>query len=126
MQTAAAIAAALIGLVIAFQIALVGGAPWGEAAWGGKHAGTLRTRLRAASLGAALVLVVLAWIVLAAAGVITPAPLPASWLEPATWVATGYFGLGALVNLISRSRLERFWAPVSLAAAICCGVVAFA
>lgn len=126
MEIAAVTAAVLIGAVIVFQVALALGAPWGRAAWGGRHAGALPTRLRVASAGAAVVLAVVGWIVLAAAGLIATSPLPGSWLEPATWVATAYFALGALVNLISRSRVERIWAPVSLVAAICCGIVALA
>jgi hypothetical protein len=116
----------LIGAVIVFQVALVLGAPWGSAAWGGRQAGTLPTRLRVASAVAVLVLGLLAWIVLAAAGLVATSPLPESWLKPATWAATAYFALGALVNLISRSRIERIWAPVALATAICCGIVALA
>jgi hypothetical protein len=40
------------------------------------------------------------------------------------WVVTAYFALGAVVNLISRSPVERMWAPVSLATAICSAVIA--
>jgi hypothetical protein len=124
VEIAAVTAAVLIGAVIVFQVALALGAPWGKAAWGGQHAGTLPIRLRVASAGAAVMLAVLGWIVLAAAGLVATSPLPESWLAPATWAATAYFALGALVNLISRSSIERIWAPVALATAICCGIVA--
>ncbi len=126
METAALIAAGLIGMVILFQIALAVGAPWGQAAWGGQHAGRLPARLRFASVVAALILAVLAWIVLAAGRVTSASPLPESWLGPAAWLGTAYFGLGALVNAISRSRVERVWAPVSLLTAVCFGLVAAA
>jgi hypothetical protein len=124
MAFAAALAALLIGAVVLFQLALAAGAPLGVAAWGGQHPGRLPARLRVASAGSALLLVFLAWVVLAAGGVVQAAPLPEAWLRPAAWVAAGYFVLGSLVNLISRSRVERIWAPVSLAIAICCAVVA--
>jgi hypothetical protein len=124
MQIAGIAAVALIGLVIAFQIALVLGAPWGAAAWGGQHPGRLPTRFRLASVISLVILGFLAWLVAATAGLVGAAPLPASWLIPATWTAAAYFALGAVVNLISRSPIERGWAPVSLLTAICCGVVA--
>jgi len=79
-----------------------------------------------ASLGSAVLLSLMAWIVLATAGIATVAPVPSSWLGPLTWVITGYFAVGAVMNLISRSRLERAWSPVSLLIAICCGIVAAA
>jgi hypothetical protein len=124
MEFAGVVAVALIGFVIAFQIGLVLGAPWGAAAWGGQHPGRLPARLRIASIVAIVILAFLGWLVAAAAGILTAAPMPASWLTPATWVATAYFALGAIVNLISRSPIERLWAPVALATAVCCAIVA--
>jgi hypothetical protein len=126
MTTAAVAAAGLIGLVIVFQVALVIGAPWGAAAWGGGHPGRLPTRLRVASAGAIVVLVWLAWIVLAAAGTVSASPIPRPWLGSAAWVGTAYFGLGTIVNAVSRSKVERLWAPVSLITAVCYGLVAAA
>lgn len=126
METAALIAAGLIGVVILFQLGLVLGAPWGQASWGGQHSGRLPTRLRLASVVAALILAVLAWIVLSAGGIVSNSPLPESWLAPASWVGTAYFGLGTVVNALSRSRVERAWAPVSLLTAVCFGLVAAA
>jgi hypothetical protein len=118
------IALALIGGVIVFQIGLSLGAPWGSAAWGGQHPGRLPGRLRIASVAAVLILAFLAWLLAARAGLVSASPVPESWLAPATWVATGYFALGTIVNLISRSPVERVWSPVSLATAICSGIVA--
>ncbi len=40
------------------------------------------------------------------------------------WILTGFFALGTVANRVSRSRPERFWGPVSLALAICCGIAA--
>ncbi len=118
------LAALLIGIVVLFQIALLLGAPWGEAAWGGGRKGRLPVRLRIASGVSALLLVALAWVVLAAARLIAATPLPASLLGAAIWVVTGYFVLGTVANAISRSPRERLWAPVSLAVSVCCGIVA--
>lgn len=126
METAAIIAAGLIGLLILFQIALALGAPWGKAAWGGGNEGTLPRKLRLASAFSALVLALAAWVILAAAGLIDSSPVPESWLTPLMWGLTGYFAIGALLNTISRSKVERIWGPVSLIVAVCCGLVAAA
>jgi hypothetical protein len=40
------------------------------------------------------------------------------------WVFAGLFGLSALVNLISPSKVERIWAPVALVLTICCALLA--
>ena len=42
------------------------------------------------------------------------------------WALAGLFVVGGILNLISRSKRERLWGPVSLAIAACCGVVAAA
>jgi hypothetical protein len=42
------------------------------------------------------------------------------------WVLAGFFALGALANFASRSKRERLWGPVSLAIAVCCGLIAAA
>ncbi|HET6744876.1 MAG TPA: hypothetical protein VFH90_03400 [Candidatus Limnocylindria bacterium] len=123
MNIAGIAAVTLIGGVILFQIGLVLGARWGSAAWGGQNQGRLPVRLRIASGAAILILAFLAWVVAARAELVAVSPMPESWLAPATWVAAGYFALGAIVNLISRSRVERLWSPVALATSICCGVV---
>ena len=123
MVVAALVAASLIGVVIAFQVALAAGAPWGAAAWGGRAAGRLPAGLRLASVAAAVPLAALGWVILAAAEV-APEPLPVSWLRPLTWGAAAYFALGMLLNAVSRSRPERIWAPISAVVAACCVVVA--
>jgi hypothetical protein len=52
----AAIAATVgfAGLAV-FQLLLAAGVPWGEAAWGGSHEGTLPASLRIGSAGSLLV-----------------------------------------------------------------------
>jgi hypothetical protein len=123
MQVAAVIAVVLLTLVAIFQAALAVGAPLGEAAWGGQHSGVLPTRLRVAS-GVAAVLIYpgIAATVLNAAGVIHVEWLPAG--AGIMWLLTGFFALGTVANLASRSRPECIWAPVSAAIAVCCAVIA--
>jgi hypothetical protein len=122
METAAVVAAALIGVLTVFQFALALGAPAGAAAWGGSHPGVLPTRLRLASAFVGVFFYPpLALLILDSGGVVDigwdVSPL---WL----WILTGLFLLGTLANAASRSKVERIWAPVSLVLAICCAVVA--
>jgi hypothetical protein len=124
MVTAAIVASALLGVTMLFQIGLALGAPWGAAAWGGRHRGVLPTRLRAASaLVAVLVYPALALMILVNAGVIEMPGLPVVG-RAAMWALTGLFALGALANFISPSRVERLWGLVSAAIAVCCGLIA--
>jgi hypothetical protein len=124
VKAAAWVAVSLIAVVDVFQLALALGAPAGAAAWGGSYSGVLPTRLRVASGFAALffypAVVVL---VLDSGGVID-----VGWGvgPPWMWVIAGFFALGALANVVSRSRIERIWAPVSAVIAFCCGVIAVA
>jgi hypothetical protein len=118
------VAAALLVILIGFQIVLGVGAPLGAAAWGGQNPGVLPTRLRLASAFVGLVVypVILA-VILAAAGIIDDRWLP---IDPtvACWILAAFFTLGTLVNAVSRSAPERIWAVVSGALAVCCLFIA--
>ena len=123
MQIAGIVAVALLVVVLAFQLALALGAPWGAAAWGGQHNGVLPTRLRIASAIAGIVAYpVIIALVLAASGLTT------NWLPIDTtvvmWVLAGLLTIGALGNFASRSARERLWGPVALAVAVCCAIIA--
>lgn len=123
MEAAALIGAGLLGVVMVFQFALAAGAPWGAAAWGGQYPGVLPTNLRASSLGAGLVVYPLLVVTVLRAGGV----LEWGWPNPGPltmWMLAGFLGLGAVANLISRSKVERLWGPVALGAAICCAVLA--
>jgi hypothetical protein len=124
MPIAALVAVLLLGVVAVFQAALALGAPWGAAAWGGGNPGVLPRPLRIASAVAALVVYpLLIVVVLAAAGIIDDGWMP---IDPgaAMWALAILLGLGAVANAISRSPIERVWAPVALATAIACALVA--
>ena len=122
MVAAAWIAVILIVVITAFQLALALGAPLGAAAWGGRHPGVLPTRLRIASgVVAVFFYPVLALFILDTAGVIdTGMDRNPLWM----WIFAGLFLLGALANFASRSKVERWWGPVSLVIAVCCVVIA--
>lgn len=114
---------AALGLA-AFQVALAAGAPWGEAAWGGQQAQP-GPGLRAASAGAAAIWVGAAATVARRVGLRTWTPVPDRWLGRATGIVAGYAGLGTLMNLASRSDLERgVMTPVALVIAVGFGLAA--
>ena len=124
METAAIVAAALMGIVAVFQLALALGAPAGFAAWGGWHEGVLPTRLRFASGFVGLIVYpALMVYVLATAGVIDATWVPARG-RLGMWILTAVFTLGGFANLASRSRRERWWAIVAFAIAVCTAIVA--
>jgi hypothetical protein len=126
MKIAAIMGVTLIAVVVVFQIALTLGAPLGKAAWGGRHQGVLPQRLRIASgFAALLVYPLIILVVLDSASLIDMTFLPGNG-EAVMWVLCGLFSLGGLANLVSRSTLERYWAPVSMAIAVCCAIVASA
>ena len=105
--------AALVGVVVLFQIALIGGAPWGHLTMGGQHTGKLPSRLLLAVALQALILLALAAIVLARAGVAFPQL--ASPSRGVVWLAVLVSGLSLVLNLVTRSKWEsRIWAPVTL------------
>jgi hypothetical protein len=124
MTVAGIIAAGLLALLALFQAALALGAPWGEIAWGGQNPGVLPRNLRIASGVAAVVIYPLViGLVLAGAGLIDDGWVPID-TTVVMWFLAGLLAVGAIMNAISRAPRERWWAPVALAVAICCAVVA--
>ena len=110
---AAAAYAVVVAGVIAFQIALALGAPWGSYAMGGAFPGRFPPRLRVAALVQAALLAVTVGIVLSRAGLALPAWSDAArWL---IWVVVAIALLALVLNSISRSAGERrIWVPVAL------------
>lgn len=111
-QAAGRIAAALFGCVGAFQVALVSGAPWGRAAWGGTHAGQLPPELRVGSAVSTVVYLFLA--------VVAATEWPAQPARRRILVAAScLMVVGSVMNLASRSVLERsLWTPVTVVLAV--------
>ncbi len=110
--------------VIAFQIALAAGAPWGAYAMGGAFPGQFPAALRVTALIQAALLIGMALIVLARAGLILPGWWRSSrWL---IWFVVGFAALSLFLNLITPSAGERaIWAPVAFVLLLSCAVVAF-
>lgn len=125
METIALVASTLLLITMLFQLALAAGAPWGSAAWGGRKPGVLTPGLRSASAFAGLV--VYPWItllVMDAGRLVDLNLVDRSAGAVILWVLTGLFGLGALANAASPSKVEKFWAPVAGGIALCCGILA--
>ena len=100
--------------VVAFQLALVAGAPWGSAAWGGTTPGRLPTELRVASAFAGCFYVAAALTALARGGVGRSA-IPYAFSRRAMWALTALMAVGAVMNAASPGRWERYgWAPFIL------------
>lgn len=115
----------MLGTLVVFQLALAAGAPWGAAAWGGQHQGVLPGRLRVASAVVGVVVYPLViMVLLAGAGL-----WELAWPDPGRttlWAFSGFFGVGTLMNAVSRSKIERLWAIPALVIAICGAIVAAA
>lgn len=113
VEIAALVYTAASVIVIAFQVLLALGVPWGAYAMGGTYPGRLPPAMRVVAAVQALVLGVLAIVVLSRAGV-TARELTAGypWL---IWVVVAITALSVVVNAASRSPGERkLWVPVGL------------
>lgn len=121
MEIAGYIALVLLAVLTVFQVALALGAPWGAAAWGGRHPGVLPAGYRVASAASIGVYGLIGLTVADAAGLVEVFDDMPGWL---LWVLVGFFALGTLANAVSQSRVERIWAPVSAALVICVAIVA--
>jgi hypothetical protein len=109
----AVVALLLLAGLAALQLALLAGAPLGRLAWGGQHT-VLPRRLRVGS-GVSVVLYVVFALVLVATASRSSGPAVVG-----SWVLAAYFAVGALMNLMSRSRPERLvMTPVAGVLALC-------
>ena len=124
LSRVAAIIYALVSLiVVAFQIALAAGAPWGAYAMGGAFPGQFPPALRVAAIVQAALLVGMAAVVMSRAGLALPRWSRASrWL---VWVVVAFTAVSLILNLITPSAGERaLWAPTALILLISSATVA--
>lgn len=123
VQELAAIgAAAILAGLVGFQILLASGRPLGRYAWGGTHT-VLPARLRVASVVSCLIYAAAAFVILEAANVIDLARSN-ELARTVTWALAAFFGIGVVMNAVSRSVPERRMAAVALALSILSAVVA--
>ena len=114
LTTAAALTfGGVVLIVIAFQLALALGAPWGSYAMGGVFPGRFPPRMRVAAVVQAGLLGLVAAIVLASANVVFQMLDPElRWL---IWLPVVVSAAAVVLNLITPSAGERrIWVPVSL------------
>jgi hypothetical protein len=110
-------------VVVAFQIALALGAPWGAYAMGGTYPGQFPPAMRVAALVQAGILLGFAGIVLARAGIALRTWERVSWWM--IWVVVAFAAVSLVLNLITPSAGERIlWAPVALVLLVCSLMVA--
>jgi cytochrome bd-type quinol oxidase subunit 2 len=109
---AALVVAVLAGGVVAFQLALALGAPWGAYAMGGAVPGRFPRALRIAAIVQALAIVLLALIELSAADLAFADLVDAlPWL---VWIVVAISAVALVLNAITPSSGERrVWGPVS-------------
>ena len=94
-RLAAVIYLALTAVVVAFQLALAAGAPWGELTMGGAYPGRLPPQMRGVAVASAALLMGMAGVV-------------------------AYAALGVALNAATPSARERvLWLPVVIALAVC-------
>lgn len=121
---AAILFTALAAFVVAFQLALVAGARWGEMTLGGRYKGALPKRMRIAALFSAMLLAGFVAIVLARAELALIGLRSLS--SKLVWAVAAYCLMGSVLNYITPSKRERaLWFPVVVAMLICCLCVAF-
>jgi hypothetical protein len=123
-RMAALVYAIISSGIVAFQIALAAGAPWGAFAMGGAFPGQFPPALRIAALIQATLLAGMAAVVLARAGLILPGWSRVSrWL---VWFVVAFAAVSLVLNLITPSAGERaIWAPAAFLLLISSGIVAF-
>lgn len=122
-MAAALIFIVLIILLCVFQFALSFGAPLGHFAWGGKHR-VLPRKLRVSSALSVIIYLGMALVIASKAGLVEVIPQGA-FLTVLSWGIFAYLTLGVFMNVISRSKLERYMmTPVALILAVCALVVA--
>ncbi|AIC47867.1 hypothetical protein [Rhodoluna lacicola] len=110
--------------VVLFQLALALGAPMGEYTLGGQNIGRLSMKLRFATTISLLINLGIAGHYLAQTGTLQ-ALLPSNLNAIVNWALVGFFGLGLLMNSISRSKKERnLWVPVLILSLVCAVIVA--
>lgn len=113
-RTGAVVATVLLGAVIAFQLALIVGAPWGALTQGGRSDGALDPSGRAV---AAVSVVILMCFVISLLGRVGWGPLRSRrrMASVGSWIAVAYGVVAVLLNAATPSAAERaIWLPVSV------------
>lgn len=117
-KVAAILATVVLMLLMCFQALLALGLPVGKVAWGGEHR-ILPAKLRWSSLAAVFILALASWMVLARAGLVPPGSDLLA-IRIMTWTFASYFALNVVMNLLSKSLLEKLiMTPAAAIIALC-------
>jgi hypothetical protein len=120
---AALVFATVSAVVIAFQLALAAGAPWGAYAMGGAFPGRFPVALRIAAVVQAAFFAVMVGVVVSRAGLGLVRWSSAS--RTLAWVVVAIAAVSFVLNLITPSAGERaIWAPVAFLLLVSSAVVA--
>ena len=104
---------AVLAALAVFQVLLIAGAPLGHFAWGGRNR-VLPARLRWGSVVSILLYAAFAVVALERAKLIDVIGSD-GFIAVLMWVIAGYLLLGVLMNILSRSKPERYtMTPVAL------------
>ena len=115
MRGCAYVAVTILILVIAFQLAVAAGLPWGSWTQGGQTGGELPAAGRAVALVSAVILLAFGLAVLARIGRGPMMRVPGRVVAVLAWIAVGYSGLAIVLNGASRSSDERLlWLPITV------------
>jgi hypothetical protein len=110
-------------VVVAFQLGVAAGAPWGEFTMGGAVRGQLPPEMRMAAVASALTLLAFCAIVASRAGIVLSRWH--RWSRRLIWLVVLYGVVGVLLNAITPSARERMvWLPVAIVLAVSAVVVA--
>jgi hypothetical protein len=122
-RVAAVVFVVLASAILAFQMALALGAPWGEYAMGGAFPGRYPTELRVAAMIQATLWVLFACVILARAGMgLRPLARAARWMA---WIIVALTAVSLVLNLLTPSAGERMlWSPVAFVLLVCSVLVA--
>lgn len=105
IQIAAVVGVTVFGLLAAFQIALILGAPWGEFAWGGQQKVLEQNRRFASGINVVLYFLMSA-VLLTKAGYLHSRPIEGI-LPFVLWMMVAFGAVGVFLNAITRSKKER-------------------
>jgi len=115
VRVAAVISVVLLGAVVAFQIALVLGAPWGDYTQGGAATGSLPTSGRVLAALSIVILTAFALAILARVGWGPLRGAPRRLVSVLAWISVAYAVVAVVLNAATPSARERMvWVPVSV------------
>ncbi|WP_448376096.1 hypothetical protein [Fervidobacterium sp.] len=112
VPVSAVIYSALNLIVIVFQACLAAGLPWGAASMGGKFPGKYPPKMRNVAVINIFVLMLFTMIVLSRAGLVLTGFSSIS--RKLIWIVVAFSFSGAIMNTITKSKIERIWSPVAL------------